>query len=281
MKRLIPLLIIGIATLAGCRQQPPITFIDDVALPTTPVKDQGNEPLCWAYAMLATIETNHIVRGDSVNLSPYYVHRLVDKNHTRGMGHTLTRLIARRGIVPFDTYPDTTHDELPLPRWVFMLGARYTPVEFAHSVCAPGEYLALCFDDAQPYGQDIIMQTPDNWERQSFRNTPRDSLLTIVERAVRAHHAVCWEGDTSSSGFSFERGIADRPDASKPNDDHCMAIVGLAHDPSGRRYFKMKNSWGTDNPYRGMMYMSAEYLRDKTVALFLTHDAYRGLPQKP
>lgn len=35
----------------------------------TPVKDQGNSSLCWAYAMLATIESEHLMKGDSVNLS--------------------------------------------------------------------------------------------------------------------------------------------------------------------------------------------------------------------
>ena len=35
----------------------------------TPVKNQGRAPLCWAYAMLSAIETEHIMRGDSVHLS--------------------------------------------------------------------------------------------------------------------------------------------------------------------------------------------------------------------
>ena len=35
----------------------------------TPVKQQGNSSLCWAYSMLATIESEHIMKGDSINLS--------------------------------------------------------------------------------------------------------------------------------------------------------------------------------------------------------------------
>ena len=31
-------------------------FCNDVVIKTTPVLDQGRSPLCWAYAMLATIE---------------------------------------------------------------------------------------------------------------------------------------------------------------------------------------------------------------------------------
>ena len=45
-------------------------------LPHTPVKDQGESDLCWAYAMLATIESDRIGMGDSVNLSPHYLARM-------------------------------------------------------------------------------------------------------------------------------------------------------------------------------------------------------------
>ena len=50
----------------------PMKFRTEVRLGMTPVKDQGHSSLCWAYAMLATIETEHIQRGDSVNLSARY-----------------------------------------------------------------------------------------------------------------------------------------------------------------------------------------------------------------
>lgn len=43
----------------------PRVFYRDVMLPTTPMKNQGSSSLCWAYAMLATIETEHLVQGDA------------------------------------------------------------------------------------------------------------------------------------------------------------------------------------------------------------------------
>lgn len=277
MKHATAILLIGIILLTGgCRNQPPVVFQEVVSLPFTPVKNQGNDSLCWAYAMLATIETEHICRGDSVNLSPYYIKRLVGKQRQRGMGHSLLRMMANKGIVPFDTYPDSTHDQLPLPQWVFMLGARYTPQEFAHSVCGPEEYMAVTSDPTQPYGKMIVADYPDNWERETFLNVPQDSLVAIVLRALHHRHPVCWEGDISNSGFSFRSGIADHTTSSRPDDDHCMTIIGLARHPDGRLFFKMKNSWGTDNPYGGMVYMSQEYLRCCTVALYLTREAYLG-----
>lgn len=277
MKHTLLFLLVGTAVLtAGCRDEPSVTFTDVVSLPYTPVKNQGSDALCWAYAMLATIETEHICRGDSVHLSPYYIRRLVGKGRQRGMGHTLLQLMDKRGIVPFDTYPDTTHDQLPMPRQVFMLGARYTPQEFAHSVCSPDEYVALTSDPTQPYGQMVVADYPDNWNRDTFLNLPQDSLVAVALRALRHHHPVCWEGDTGGRGFSFRRGMAHHTLTRRPNDDHCMAIVGLSRHPDGRLFFKMKNSWGTDNPYSGLMYMSQDYLRTSTVALYLTRDAYLG-----
>ena len=111
-----------------------------------------------------------------------------------------------------------------------------------------------------------------------------EKMTDMVRKAVKAGRGVCWEGDISEPGFSFRKGMATLPPgAGKPTqelrqkafcsrattDDHCMAIVGLAHDADGRRYFIMKNSWGKDNPYRGLMYMSEDYFMMKTIAVVI------------
>ena len=78
--------------LSGCGEREPRTgenhLTVDVLLKTTPVKDQGRSALCWVYAMLATIETEHLMRGDSVNLSVSYAARmaLTDHSHLRTAG---------------------------------------------------------------------------------------------------------------------------------------------------------------------------------------------------
>ena len=52
-------------------------------------------------------------------------------------------------------------------------------------------------------------------------------------------------------------------------DDHCMAVVGIARRKSGEKYYIMKNSWGRNNPYGGLMFMSEDYMKLKTVAVFI------------
>lgn len=230
----------------GCGWQEPKHFTHEVLNRMTPIKDQGESEICWAYAMLAAIETEHLSWGDSVNLSPYYIEKMIEKEsaapkNKHGMGVTLIRLIQKYGIVGYDAMRTV---ETPAPQWVFMLGAAYTPQEFARSVCAPNEYIALTSTDREPYYKKVDIDQPANWLHDRFYNIPMDTLLTKTEQAVREHHGVCWESK-----------------------EHAMAIVGIAHDDSGEPFFIMKNSWGTEDPYKGLTYLSFEDFRDQTLAI--------------
>lgn len=240
--------------LFGCNDKPPKEYVHDILLPMTPIKDQGQSQLCWAYAMLATIETEHILRGDSVNLSAQYLGRMLKRKNQRAMGQTALNLMTHYGIVGYDVLPDDATPELSTPKWVFMLGARYTPLEFAHSVCAPEEYMSLtCWPDS-PYYKKVEVPVPDNWEHNRLLNIPLDTLKAHTDRALQHRHPVCWES----------RG-------------HAMAIVGLAHDSQKQRYYVMKNSWGSDQPHGGLVYMPVDKMWRDMIALYMTKEAY-GLP---
>jgi bleomycin hydrolase len=56
-------------------------------------------------------------------------------------------------------------------------------------------------------------------------------------------------------------------------DDHGMHIVGIAEDQNKTKYYYVKNSWGTGNPYYGYMYISEAYLRYKTMSIMLNKNA--------
>ncbi len=257
---------------AACSRQPE-HLTTEVLLPFTPVKNQGTSQTCWAYAMLSAIETEHICRGDSIHLSVAFIARAVEKeagapSTKRGMGITTVNMMMKHGIVPFDAMPD---DSLPMPRFAFMAGCEYTPQEFARSVCAPGEYVGLGTSAEHTYFEHYEPPLKDNWEHNRLLNLPPDSLLAVVVRAVRQRHGVCWEGDISERGFDRESAIADLWIVNgSTSDDHCMAIVGIAHDETGKRYFIMKNSWGCNyGPFGGLVFLSFDYFRKKTRAVFL------------
>ena len=55
----------------------------------------------------------------------------------------------------------------------------------------------------------------------------------------------------------------------RTTDDHCMMLMGIARDRQGRRYYIAKNSWGKANPYGGLMYLSEDYVRLKTIMIVL------------
>lgn len=335
INRTLCLLLMALAAVACSSRRPAAhraapTMTDDISLPTTPVKDQGPTPLCWDYAMLATIETERLQMGDSVNLSADFPLRRFLEEQTlniyltrsgqpitmRGMASTLLHLIGNYGETHHDAYHrrkqepslatlvrkleqaaltarslsglqermnDVLDDALGQPvAQVNFLGAVYTPLEFAHSVCLPGDYESLTSFTHHPFGTRFVLEVPDNNYHDSFANVPLDSLMQLIVASLCSGHAVCWEGDVSEPGFDAEAGLAtvsakeatqeERQrefEQGQTTDDHCMELVGLAHDASGRRYFKAKNSWGTADRYHGFMYLSYDYVALKTIAVWV------------
>ena len=53
-------------------------------------------------------------------------------------------------------------------------------------------------------------------------------------------------------------------------DDHGMLIYGIAKDQTVKEYFMVKNSWGTNNKYKGTWYASDAFVAYKTMN-FVVH----------
>jgi bleomycin hydrolase len=118
--------------------------------------------------------------------------------------------------------------------------------------------LALtCWPDS-PYYKKVEIDVPDNWEHNRLLNLPLDTLRKHVDHALRNRHPVCWES----------RG-------------HAMAIVGVARDEQGKPYYVMKNSWGTDRPYGGLVYMSVRKMWKDMIAVYMTREAFAPLSVSP
>ncbi len=62
-------------------------------------------------------------------------------------------------------------------------------------------------------------------------------------------------------------------DNQETTDDHGMEIVGVAKDQKGNRYYKVKNSWDTNQVYDGFFYVSEPYFKAKTVNILVHKDA--------
>lgn len=239
----------------------------------------------------------------------------------RGVATDCLALMQRYGAVPLESYPsheidyqalcqriehisrlsvslremrrsldDVLDDRLgALPKAVFMLGARYTMMEFAHSVALPNSYRAYVSALHHPFGEQFSLESADNHYDIDATNLPIDSLMTLIEASLRHGHAVCWEGDISENMFQAEHGTAmmqlqshqypvqqwrqRQIETFQTTDDHCLTLLGMAHDKSGNRYFIAQNSWGDVGPYHGLIYLSADYLRMKTLMIVSSYQS--------
>ena len=62
-------------------------------------------------------------------------------------------------------------------------------------------------------------------------------------------------------------------DRQETTDDHGMVIVGRAVDQNGNKYYKVKNSWDTNQVYGGFFYVSEPYFLAKTLDILVHRDA--------
>lgn len=56
-------------------------------------------------------------------------------------------------------------------------------------------------------------------------------------------------------------------------DDHGMLIYGIAKDQTGKKFYMVKNSWGTESKYKGIWYASEAFVAYKTMNIVLHKDA--------
>lgn len=62
-------------------------------------------------------------------------------------------------------------------------------------------------------------------------------------------------------------------DNRETTDDHGMVIVGYATDQNGTKYYKVKNSWDTNQVYDGFFYVSEPYMLEKTISFMVNKEA--------
>lgn len=62
-------------------------------------------------------------------------------------------------------------------------------------------------------------------------------------------------------------------DRQETTDDHGMVIEGRAVDQNGNKYYKVKNSWDTNQVYGGYFYVSEPYFLAKTMDIYVNKEA--------
>ncbi len=184
-------------------------------------------------------------------------------------------------------------------------GKDYTPVQFRDAMgFNVDDYVELTSFKHRPFYTSFPLEVPDNWSHDLYYNLPIDELLAVAHHAFEQGYSVCWDGDVGEKGFKHGDGYAvvlkdlsieeaedlkmkDRPeddicqckrqeafDNQTTTDDHLMHLTGVYQDEKGSKYFKTKNSWGTEgNDYGGFLFMSETYFKYKTVAILVHKNA--------
>ena len=62
-------------------------------------------------------------------------------------------------------------------------------------------------------------------------------------------------------------------DNHETTDDHGMVIIGSAIDQDGNKYYKVQNSWDTNQIYKGYIYVSEAYFLAKTLNILVNKNA--------
>lgn len=184
-------------------------------------------------------------------------------------------------------------------------GKSYTPESFRKAMkIEPADYVTLTSFTQAPFYKSFVLNIPDNWSYGSMYNVPLNELMAAVDDALAKGFTVELDCDVSEKTFSSKNGVAVIPADVSNNkealtaiypekkvtqeyrqdefenftttDDHLMHITGTVKDQKGNLYYKVKNSWGTDekrNANGGYVYFSEAYMRLKAISVTVHKDA--------
>ncbi|MCB0465308.1 MAG: aminopeptidase [Aequorivita sp.] len=184
-------------------------------------------------------------------------------------------------------------------------GKQYTPQTFlAMTKIKPADYVNITSFTQAPFYSNFILNIPDNWSNGSFYNVPIDEMIATIDNALEKGFTVELDCDVSERTFSSKDGVAVIPENAENNvkalqgvypekkitqefrqeefenydttDDHLMHITGMLRDQNGTKYYKVKNSWGTDETRvtnGGYVYFSEAYMWLKAISITVHKDA--------
>ena len=112
---------------------------------------------------------------------------------------------------------------------------------------------------------------------------PKDKLESDMEGTELSRWVKLSDKERENSKYEFDGPVEeikvtpeirqDMFDRQETTDDHGMEIVGLAEDRLGNRYYKVKNSWDTNQIYDGFLYVSMPYFDAKTMNILVNKAA--------
>jgi bleomycin hydrolase len=187
-------------------------------------------------------------------------------------------------------------------------GKTYTPQSYADFLgFKVDDYIPVTSFTHHNFWTSFALEVPDNWAWYNYYNVPMQDMMSIVDNATMNGYTVGWGSDVSEPYFSYKNGMAIVPekdmadmsagekdslwllpskdklitqllrqqsfDDLSTQDDHGMQISGQAKDQTGKKYYIIKNSWGTKNELGGYFYASEAYIAYKTTSILIHKSA--------
>ncbi|MFD2891328.1 C1 family peptidase [Flavobacterium chuncheonense] len=188
-------------------------------------------------------------------------------------------------------------------------GKSYTPSGFRDMTKIKAEnYVTITSFANQKNYLPFVLNIPDNFSNGSMYNVPLEEFIAVIDNALESGFSLALDADVSEPTFSAKYGVAFIPENDadaktglaeiitekkitpefrlqefenfNTTDDHLMHIVGKVKDQKGNIYYKVKNSWGTDEKRvsnGGYIYMSVPYMKLKAISVLVHKD---GLNKK-
>ena len=169
---------------------------------------------------------------------------------------------------------------------------QYNPKTFAKEVALSGnDYIEVMSFADLPFNQKCLLADKFNWAGDSLYNITLDDMQMLVDTALAKGWSVGWEGDVTGPGFNFWSGFATISDSAyqyqeerlknfkneTTERDHMLHLVGIGQDDNNKKWYYLKNSWGTwFSKYKGLLFMDETYFKLNTVTMMVNKQA---LPQ--
>ena len=157
---------------------------------------------------------------------------------------------------------------------------------WAQSYNLPLDELMQVFDNAINTGYTIA------WGSDvSERGFTRDGIAVMPDieyQETKGSDQEHWVGLSRTERDAMIRELINKPckemditqemrqqayDNYETTDDHGMLIYGIAKDQTGKKFYMVKNSWGTDSKYNGFWYASESFVAYKTMNIVVHKDA--------
>jgi bleomycin hydrolase len=166
-------------------------------------------------------------------------------------------------------------------------GNQYTPVSFfSHTRLQPADYINITSFTHVPVDRSFILNIPANWANESYYNVSLEEYMANIDHALETGYSLTIDLDISEPGFSIRNGVAIilpeeiiTPDIRQSDfenfnttDDHNMHLVGKVKDQHGNIYYQCKNSWGPSLGRNGFIYLSAPYVKKKSISVMVHKD---------